>query len=46
MNILIAAKDLKNNTVTPKEAFHSELNLEKSQIKTMSMLKKYGNHLK
>ena len=34
------------NIIPPKEAFYSELNLENSQIKNMSMLKKYGKHLK
>ena len=32
--------------IPPKEAFYSKLNLEISQIKTMSMLKKYGMYLK
>ena len=34
------------NTIPPKEAFYSELNLQISQIKIMSMLKKYGKRLK
>ena len=34
------------NTIPLKKAFYSQLNLEISQIKTMSMLKKYGKHLK
>ena len=34
------------NTIPPREAFYSKLNLEISQIKTMSMLKRYGNYLK
>ena len=34
------------NIIPPKESFYSKLNLEISQIKTMSTLKKYGKHLK
>ena len=38
------------NTISPKEAFYSKLNLEniatKGYVKAMSMLKKYGKHLK
>ena len=35
------------NTIPPKEAFHSELNFKNITDKdSMSMLKKYGKHLK
>ena len=37
---------IEENTIPAQEAFYSELNLEISQIKTMSMLKTYGKHLK
>ena len=33
-------------TLPPKEAFYSELYLEHITDKTMTMLKKYGKHLK
>ena len=34
------------NTIPHKEAFYIKLNLKISQIRTMSMLKKYGKQLK
>ena len=37
-------KKINENTIPPKEAFYSELNLEDMQ--TVSILKKYGKHLK
>ena len=34
------------NTIPPKEAFYSKLNLEVLAMQTMSMLEKYGKYLK
>ena len=33
------------NTITPKEAFYSELDLEGYAMQTMSMLKEYRKYL-